>query len=181
MSEDNSNPFSDSAEQSHDAQLTPEQRASQLSPEWATSKSPVNTGSRAFLIVSGVVLISILVYLSISTQPASSTEFQNVPSTLSNSNKVSVPESKAARILREQKAASEELTRQAVDLIKANRMTEVRQLYKKRWNDIATVRTNVAFDKDLSDADKQNIDNALRTEQEAVNAVLAKYERLYGQ
>jgi len=60
-------------------------------------------------------------------------------------------------------------------------MREVRQLYKKRWNEIATLRTNIVFDTELSDADKQNIDNALRTEQEAVSAVLAKYERLYGQ
>jgi hypothetical protein len=180
MLDDNSTPAPDSEKQSEKTPLTPEERAAQWAPEWSTNKSPVNRGSRVFLILSGIVLISILVYLSVGKQPGGSTEFVNLPSSLRNSNQFSPPEGKAVRILREQKAASEDLTRQAVELIKASRMPEVRQLYKKRWNEIATLRTNIVFNKDLSDAEKKNIDNALQIEQEAINDVLAKYEGLYG-
>lgn len=181
MSDDNSTNTVVGQGESENKSPTPEERAAQWAPEWSTNKSPVNRGSRVFLIIAGIVLVSILVYLSVAKQPVNSTSFQTPPSSFSgNSNQFSPPESKAFRILREQKAASEELTRQAVDLIKANRMPEVKQLYEKRWHEIATLRTNVAFDKELGDADKQNIDNALRTEQEAINAVLAKYEGLYG-
>ena len=82
--------------------------------------------------------------------------------------------SKEIRILQEQKAASETLTRQAVELIKENRIAEVRQLYKKRWDELATLRTNVTFDRDLTAAEKQNIELALRGEQEAVTETLTK-------
>jgi hypothetical protein len=180
MADDNSTHTLVGQEQSDDKPSTPEERAGQWAPEWSTNKSPVNRGSRAFLILSGIVLISILVYLSVGKQSAGSTEFVNLPSSLSNSNQLSLPEGKAVRILREQKAASEELTRHAVELIKANQMPDVRKLYKKRWNEIATLRTNIVFDRELTAADKKNIDDALRTEQEAINAVLAKYEGLYG-
>lgn len=181
MSDDNSTHTGAVQEESENKSPTPEERAAQWAPEWSSSKSPVNRGSRVFLVISGIVLVSILVYLSVAKQPVNPTSFQTPPSSLSdNSNQFSPPESKAVRILREQKAASEGLTRQAVDLIKANRMTEVRQLYKERWNEIATVRTNIIYDKELSDTDKKRIDDALRSEQEAINAVLAKYDKLYG-
>lgn len=180
MSADNSTHTPVGQEQSDEKPATPEERAAQWAPEWSANKSPVNRGSRVFLIFSGIVLISILVYLSVGKQPAGSTEFVTLPSSLSNSNHFSPGEGKEGRILREQKAASEELTRQAVELIKDNQMPDVRKLYKKRWNEIATLRTNIVFDKELSEVEKKNIDNALRTEQEAINAVLAKYEGLYG-
>lgn len=88
--------------------------------------------------------------------------------------------SKELKILQEQKDASEHVTRRAVELIKENRMTEVRQLYKNRWNELAILRTNIIFDTDLNTAEKQNIDKALRGEQEGITEILAKYERLYG-
>ncbi len=87
---------------------------------------------------------------------------------------------KEVSILQEQKTASEDVTRRAVELIKENRMPEVRQLYKNRWNELATLRTNVTFDSDLTAAEKQNIERALRGEQDGITGILAKYERLYG-
>jgi hypothetical protein len=86
--------------------------------------------------------------------------------------------SKELRILQEQKAASESLTRHAVELIKENRIAEVRQLYKNRWDELATLRTNVTFDSDLTAAEKQNIEQALRGEQEAVTETLTKLKGL---
>lgn len=87
---------------------------------------------------------------------------------------------KEVSILQEQKKASENVTRRAVELIKENRMPEVRQLYKNRWNELATLRTNVTFDSDLTAAEKQNIEWALRSEQVGITEILATYERLYG-
>lgn len=52
-------------------------------------------------------------------------------------NSPSSASSKEIRILQEQKAASETLTRQAVELIKENRIAEVRRLYKSRWDELA--------------------------------------------
>ena len=71
------------------------------------------------------------------------------------------------------------MTRRAVELIKSERMPEVRQLYKSRWSDLADLRTNIAFDNELTSGDKANIDRALRAEQESITKILAKYERLY--
>jgi predicted transcriptional regulator len=88
--------------------------------------------------------------------------------------------SKEYRILQEQKTASENLTRRSVELIKENRMSEVRQVYKSRWNELATLRTNNALAHDLTAAEKQNIDQALRSDQEAITEVLEKYNQLYG-
>jgi hypothetical protein len=89
------------------------------------------------------------------------------------------PASKEYRILKEQRAALENLTRRAVELIKENRMPEVRQLYKSRWNELATLRRDIALDHDLTAAEKQNIDAALRSDQEAITEVLDKYDQLY--
>jgi hypothetical protein len=88
--------------------------------------------------------------------------------------------SKEVKILQEQKDASEQVTRRAVELIQENRITEVRQLYKNRWNELATLRTNIIFDSELNTAEKQNIEQALRGEQDGITEILAKYERLYG-
>jgi hypothetical protein len=88
--------------------------------------------------------------------------------------------SKAFRILQEQKNKAENVTRRAVELIKSERMLEVRQLYKSRWSDLADLRTNIAFDNELTSGDKTNIDKVLRAEQESITEILAKYERLYG-
>jgi hypothetical protein len=100
------------------------------------------------------------------TSPASSTGASSQPT-------------KELRILQEQKTASENLTRRAVELIKANRMSEVRQLYKDRWNELATLRTNVTFDRELTAAEKENIERTLRADQEAITELIAKYDRLY--
>ncbi len=85
---------------------------------------------------------------------------------------------KEIKILQEQKAASESVTRQAVELIKENRIAEVRQLYRTRWNELATLRTNIALDGDLTPAEKQNIEQALRGEQEAITETLSKLRGL---
>ena len=87
--------------------------------------------------------------------------------------------SKEQSILQEQKTASEDLTHRSVELIKEHRMAEVRQLYKSRWGELATLRANIAFDNDLTAAEKDNIDRALRNDQEAITAVLEKYDQLY--
>jgi len=99
---------------------------------------------------------------------------------ITSSTSSAAPASKESGILREQRTASENLTRRAVALIKENRMTKVRQLYKARWNELATLRANIALDHDLAAAEKDNIDRALRNDQEAITAVLEKYDQLYG-
>jgi hypothetical protein len=99
---------------------------------------------------------------------------------ITSSTSSAAPASKEYSILKEQRAASENLTRRAVELIKENRMTEVRQLYKTRWNELATLRANIALDHDLTAVEKDNIDRALRSDQEAISAVLEKYDQLYG-
>jgi hypothetical protein len=98
---------------------------------------------------------------------------------ITSSTSSAAPASKEYSILKEQRAASENLTRRAVELIKENRMTEVRQLYKTRWNELATLRANIALDHDLTAVEKDNIDRALRSDQEAISAVLEKYDQLY--
>ncbi|HJP91260.1 MAG TPA: hypothetical protein VJ875_04845 [Pyrinomonadaceae bacterium] len=102
-----------------------------------------------------------------------------LPSSASSSSISLSQPTKELRILQEQKVASENMTRRAVELIKANQMAAVRQLYKDRWNELVTIRTNVALDRELTATEKENIDRALRTDQEAVAEVIAKYDRLY--
>ncbi len=87
---------------------------------------------------------------------------------------------KAYTIVQQQKAAFEEVTRKAVELIKADRMPEVRQLCKSRWNDLATLLTDVTFDSDLTSGEKEAIVRVLRQDMEGITEILAKYERLYG-
>jgi hypothetical protein len=96
----------------------------------------------------------------------------------SGCSKPSGPSSKEIEILQEQKAASENVTRRAVKLIKENRIPEVRQLYKNRWDELAMLRTNISSDGSLIAEEKQNIDQALRGEQEAITETLAKLEGL---
>lgn len=91
------------------------------------------------------------------------------------------PWEKADAILAEQKARSEEIDRQAVDLITQNKMVQARKLYKGRWNELAKLRLAVVHDAALTPYDRKRVDNALQADQEGVTAVLAKYEQLYGE
>ena len=129
----------------------------------------------AFIVVGLVTLIS----FESSKQNRSSGETMYLPSSASSSSISLSQPTKELRILQEQKVASENMTRRAVELIKANQMAAVRQLYKDRWNELVTIRTNVALDRELTATEKENIDRALRTDQEAVAEVIAKYDRLY--
>jgi hypothetical protein len=183
MVEENSNPPKETIETA--SVLTPEERAAEWAPEWADAKPPaINRGAVAFLVAAGLIIIAIIVFSSFSKRGRSSSGSESISDVFVNSNRVSSLSTPAAskelKILQEQKTASENLTRRAVELIKANQMPEVRQLYKQHWDEIATLRTNITFDKELTGAEKKNIDNALRTEQEAITEVLAKYARLYG-
>jgi hypothetical protein len=164
-----------------ETKLTPEKRAAQWSPEWAPGKpTPVNRGALGFLIVAVVLVVAVVIFsIAGQRQPTMKTD-DAMPSLFDANRATTTAPNKELQILQEQKTASENLTRQAVELIKANRMSDVRQLYKTRWNELATVRANVALDHDLTVAQKQNIDRALREDQEAITAVLDKYDRAYG-
>jgi hypothetical protein len=124
------------------------------------------------------VLVIGVIYLLAQSGKQNSHSGYSEPLTSSTSS--AAPASKEYSILKEQRSASEDLTRRAVELIKENRMSEVRHLYKTRWNELATVRANIALDHDLTAAEKDNIDRALRSDQEAISAVLEKYDQLYG-
>ena len=164
-----------------ETKLTPEERASQWSPEWAPRKpTPVNRGALGFLIVAVVLVVAVIIFSIAGKRQPTVTTDDAMPSLFEANRATTHTPDKETQILQEQKTASENLTRQAVELIKANRMSEVRQLYKTRWNELATVRANVALDHDLTVAQKQNIDRALREDQEAVTDVLDKYDRVYG-
>lgn len=86
---------------------------------------------------------------------------------------------KEIKILQEQKTKAENLTKTAVDLITEDKMSEAIALYNARWNELAKLRVEILYDKDLTDAQKKNIDNALKADQEGVTSVLSKYEQLY--
>lgn len=88
-------------------------------------------------------------------------------------------ETKEMKILREQKAIGENITKTATNLITENKMSELKTLYKDRWDELAKLRADILYDKDLSDAEKKNIGNALKLDQEGVTSVLSKYEQLY--
>lgn len=67
-----------------------------------------------------------------------------------------------------------------MELIKQGRMAQIRALYKKRWDELATVRLDVAQSKELTPYDKERVDRTLKADQEGVTAVLSKHEELYG-
>jgi hypothetical protein len=127
-----------------------------------------------------VLVIGVIALLAQSGKQRSLPVYLEPSTSSSSSSSSAAPASKEYSILQEQKAASENLTRRSVELIKENRITEVRQLYKSRWNELATLRTNIVLDHDLTAAEKQNIDRALRSDQEAITEVLGKYDQLYG-
>lgn len=58
-------------------------------------------------------------------------------------------------------------------------MSEAIALYNTRWNEFAKLRVEILYDKELTDAQKKNIDNALKVEQESITSILSKYEQLY--
>ena len=88
-------------------------------------------------------------------------------------------QNKAMRILQEQKERAEETTRTAVNLITEDKMSEIVALYNDRWNEIAQLRVDVMYDKELTGAEKKNIDQALEVEQEGITNILSKYQQLY--
>lgn len=83
------------------------------------------------------------------------------------------------KILQEQKAKAENLTKAAVNLITEDKISEAIALYNERWNELAKLRVEILYDKDLSDAQKNNIDKALKSEQESITAILSQYQQLY--
>lgn len=86
---------------------------------------------------------------------------------------------KEMKILQEQKAKGENLTKTAVNLITENKMSEAIALYNTRWNELAKLRVEIIYDEELTDAQKKNIDNALKADQEGITSILSKYEQLY--
>lgn len=137
-------------------------------------------GILGYILGAGVIFITIA-YLNRWPTPV---VLQGIPASNLSSNQsmppsvVATDSSKSIRILREQQTKSDNLTRQSAELISSGRLSEARQLFKNRWNELTTVRTNVALDRDLSKEEKENIDRALRGEQEEVARVLAKYDQL---
>ena len=129
----------------------------------------------AFVVITPITLV----VLESSKQKTELGDYGSSSLPSSPSTTTSSLSSKELRILQEQKLAAENVTRRAVELIKANRMSEVRQLYKDRWNELATLRTNIALDRELTATEKENIDRALRTDQEAVTELISKYDHLY--
>ncbi len=150
-------------------------------PEPVPAKSPqTNQGTVGCLVAAGIVLVLLILCYSIGKQKESTeSEYPITPGPVSSTVSTSSV-SKETRILQEQKAASANLTLRAVDLIKENRKPEVRRLYKSRWNELASLRAKIVLDHDLNAAEKQNIDRALQTDQEAITEVLAKYDQMYG-
>src|SRR2546423_605852 len=133
----------------------------------------------ALRVVKALILIVAIVILVRCGSPQSAApppQNSTVPSDSSNS--VSVPGSATYAILAEQKAASDTVTRHAVELLKADQMGAARKLYKDHWNDLATVRTDLLLRSDLSASDKQLVDATLKADQESVTAILSKYEEL---
>jgi len=88
--------------------------------------------------------------------------------------------SKAYEFLRTQKAKSEEVDKQAVELMTQDRMAQARKLYKSRWNEVAKLRLQVIQDQGFTQYEKERIGSALQTEQEGITQVLNKYEEMYG-
>ncbi len=87
--------------------------------------------------------------------------------------------SKETRILQEQKAIAESLTKTALDLIANDRVQEAMNLYNGRWNELTKLRGEILYDKELTDAQKENIDRALKGEQEGITNILSKYQQVY--
>lgn len=83
------------------------------------------------------------------------------------------------KILQEQKAKAETLDKTAVNLITQNKIADAIALYKARWDELAKLRVDIIYDKELTDAQKKNIDSALKVDQEGVTSIISKYEQLY--
>jgi len=82
-------------------------------------------------------------------------------------------------ILKEQKVKAESLTKMAVSLIAADKITEAIDLYNARWQELAKLRVEIIYNNVLTDVEKKNIDGALKTEQESITIILSKYDQLY--
>lgn len=107
------------------------------------------------------------------TQPTPTQEATTEPP------KAEETETKEIKILQEQKVKAENLTKTAVNLITEDKMSEAIALYNARWNELAKLRVEIIYDKELTDTQKKNIDNALKVEQESITSILSKYEQLY--
>ena len=59
-------------------------------------------------------------------------------------------------------------------------MHRMKRLYQSRWDELATLRTALQHNKKLDRRDKEQIDFALREEQDSITGILAKYDSLYG-
>lgn len=88
-------------------------------------------------------------------------------------------DAKETKILQEQKTIAENLTKTALDLIANDRVQEAMNLYNDRWSELTKLRGEILYDKDLTDAQKKNIDRALKGEQEGITNILSKYQQVY--
>jgi len=111
---------------------------------------------------------------SITTVAPSPTSFQSQSIT-----PIIKEDTKETKILQEQKAIAENLTKTALDLIANDRVQEAMNLYNDRWGELTKLRGEILYDKELTDAQKKNIDRALKGEQESITNILSKYQQVY--
>lgn len=148
-------------------------------------RSSPDKGNSGFVFVFGFVLVSMVIIIYQSNCQQVKSDLRPVPGSNEKSgirtpsSVPAPPEGNKLSILQEQKAKSENLTRRSIELIKAGRISEAQQLYRNRWDELATVRAEVMADRSLTDDEKQNIDMVLLGEQQAVDEVLATYDQLY--
>lgn len=154
---------------------------------WAKSKLS-QVWKIIITVVIGIMFISALANepkSSTTTKPLMSTPTPKAEETKTEESKpaeqpkAEETENKEMNILQEQKTKAENTTRTATSLITEDKMSEAMALYNERWNELAKLRVEILYDNDLSDAQKKNIDNALKTEQESITNILSMYEQLY--
>lgn len=108
----------------------------------------------------------------------------NTPPSVTQNKTVATPiteenNSKEVRILQEQKAKAENTTKTALNLISEDKIEEAMALYNDRWSELTKLRGEILYDKELTDAQKKNIDKALQGEQESITRILSKYQQTY--
>lgn len=141
------------------------------------------TRLKAGILLGGITL-TLFIIIGVTTKPTiKSISEQKAETIMSKSTSITpttiIESQKEIKILQEQKAKSENLTKTAVNLIAEDKMSEAIALYNARWSELAKLRVEILYDKELIDAQKKNIDNPLKVEQEGIANILSKYEQLY--
>lgn len=141
------------------------------------------TRLKAGILLGGITL-ALFILIGITTKPTvKSISEQKTETIISESTSITptiiIDSQKEIKILQEQKAKSENLTKTAVNLITENKMSEAISLYNARWNELAKLRIEIIYDKELTEPQKKNIDNALKVDQEGITSILSQYEQLY--